>query len=98
MDRPIPHGRVGKPTYGDPTSLYAFVRRALGRTGGVIEIRDLAAAFESGPDLKGRLNSRGLKGLLTNMMHSGEVVFDGDMVRATSRALRRLKLHPEPEQ
>lgn len=85
-------GRVGPPTMGVPGTLYDFVRRYLGQCGASCTRDELLKAIRASPDLSQRLDAgRGYGALLRNMYHSGDVLLEGDTVRASARALRRLK-------
>lgn len=88
--------RVGAPTVGVSGSLYDFVRRYLFAQGGSCSRDQLHSAILGEPILKARLeHGRGIGALLSNMRHSGEIVFDGDLVRASSRAVRRIMAHAQ---
>lgn len=84
--------RVGRPSAGVAGSLYDFVRRYLLAQDGCCSRDKLHSAILAEPVLKTRLEQgRGFRALLSNMRHSGDVVFDGDLVRASSRTVRRMK-------
>lgn len=86
--------RVGPPTAGVPGSLYDFVRRHLCAHGGSCSRDELQAALLAEPILKARLeHGRGFTALLRNMRHSGDVILEQNLVRASARALRRLEIH-----
>ena len=81
--------RSGAPP-GQAHSLYQFVREYLWHAGGSCSRAELLTAMSKDGAVRTRLaNSQGFLALLTNMRHSGELVFDGEAVRATLRALRR---------
>lgn len=82
---------MGPPTMGVPGSLYDFVRRHICGHGGLATREELRAAILADPraaDLLSR--SKGFTSLLNNMKHSGDVILERGMVRATSRTLRRV--------
>ena len=84
--------RVGPPTAGVPGSLYDFIRRHLCDRGGSATRNELHAAIQADQRAAERLSrSQGFNSVLNNMKHSGDVIFEGDTVRATSRTIRRLK-------
>ncbi len=81
--------RSGAPP-GRAQSLYQFVRQYLWQAGGSCSRAELLAAMSRDEAVRTRLtNSQGFLALLTNMRHSRELILDGQMVRATDRALRR---------
>lgn len=84
-------GRVGPPTAGVPGTLYDFVRRYLVQRGGSCSRPDLLAVIKASPVMSARLNAtRGFNALLSNMHHSGDILFEGDQIHASDRTLRRL--------
>lgn len=81
--------RSGAPP-GQAHSLYQFVREYLWHAGGSCSRAELLTAMSKDGAVRKRLaKSQGFLALLTNMRHSGELICDGETVRATSRALRR---------
>jgi len=94
-DRAPKAGRVGPPTRGVPGTLYDFVRRYLSQHGGSCTRDDLLVAIRSSPVHCQRLDAgRGFAALMSNMYHSGDVLLEGNTVRASARALRRLANRP----
>lgn len=92
IKRPPRAGRVGPPTIGVPGTLYDFVRRHLLQHGGSCTRDELIKAISASPELGRRLDAgRGFAALLSNMYHSGDVLLEGDMVRASARARRRME-------
>lgn len=81
--------RIGPPP-GHSGSLYQAVREHLWRVGGSCTRDELLEVMLSNTALRNRLfEGQGFSRLLTNMRHSGEILLEGELVRATSRALRR---------
>ena len=83
-------GRVGPPTCGVRGSMSDFVRRHLAEHGGSCTRQELLAAMQGVQCVREKLEaSRGFKALLRNMYYGGDLLIDGDLIRATPRALRR---------
>lgn len=81
--------RTGAPA-GQRGSLYQVIREHLWRLGGTCSRDELLKLMSSDASIRKRLHEgQGFARLLTNMRHSGEVLLDGKIVRATHRALRR---------
>ena len=81
--------RSGAPP-GRSGSLYQFVREYLWRAGGSCTRAELLTAILENEAVRTRLGtSQGFTALLSNMRHSGELMYDGEIIRATARALRR---------
>ena len=83
--------RAGVPDGRSAGSLSQFIREHLCRHGGRCTRGELLRAIRAEPDLLARLEQgQGLARLLQNMRYSGFfVTIDGEIVRATSRTLRR---------
>ena len=81
--------RSGPPP-GQHSSLYQVVRKHLWRMGGACSRDELLTLMLDDPSVGKRLQEgQGFVRLLNNMRHSGDVLLEGQIVRATSRALRR---------
>ena len=81
--------RAGAPA-GKSGTLYQFVREYLWQVGGSCSRNELLAAMLEVDWARQRLGeSQGFISLLDNMRHSGEVLCEGEIVRSTTRALRR---------
>ena len=81
--------RRGAPP-GHPGSLYQAVREHLWRVGGTCTRDELLEVMLSDTAVRKRLlEGQGFSRLLTNMRHSGEIMLQGEIIKATSRALRR---------
>lgn len=90
---PVTGGRVGPPTSGVPGTLYDFVRHYLVERGGSCTRDELLAGLNADQAMKERLaNSRGFRALLHNMRQSGDVALHADMIHATTRTERRLRI------
>ena len=88
-------GRVGPPTAGVSGSMYDFVRHYLVEHGGTCTRQELLAALQADDAMKERLanSSNGFTALIHNMRHSGDVLIDGNLVRASGRTFQRLGKH-----
>lgn len=85
-------GRVGPPTPGVRGSLYDFVRRYPEAHGGTCSRPELLQAIQASPAINAKLQaSRGFRALPSNMRHSGDVLIEGETIRISLRALRRLR-------
>ena len=85
--------RTGPPS-GRGDSLYQFVRVYLAEAGGSCDREALLVAMTENPVVRQKLEAgQGFRALLTNMRHSGQVQLDGQLVKLTSRALRRVPVH-----
>lgn len=82
--------RAAVPDGRSAGSVSQFIREYLCRHGASCTRDELLRAIRSESDLLARLErGQGLARLLQNMRYSGFVTIDGEIVRATSRTLRR---------
>lgn len=73
--------------------MYDFLRRYLVAHGGSCSRQELLCALQADEAMRERLaRSKGFAALLNNMRHSGDVVLDEDIVKATNRTSRRLRI------
>ena len=88
--------RAGVPDGRSVGSVSQFIREYLCRHGGSCTRDELLRAIRAEPKLFAKLErGQGLARLVQNMRHSGFVTIEGELVRATSRTLRRTVERPE---
>ena len=82
--------RAGVPDGRSAGSVSQFIREFLCRHGGSCTRDELLRAIRAEPKLLAKLErGQGFARLVQNMRHSGFVTIEDDIVRATSRTLRR---------